>query len=1466
MTQSIDKRIVEMAFENSRFEQGVGTSLSSIDRLKKALNFGNAGKSFDGITDSARRVNLGPISDGVGAIASKFSALGIIGITALVNLTNSAIEAGKRIAKALIIDPIRTGLTEYETKLNSVQTILANTQKEGTNLDTVTKALNDLNTYSDKTIYNFQQMARNIGTFTAAGVKLDTSVQAIKGIANLAAISGSNADQASTAMYQLSQALSTGTVRLMDWNSVVNAGMGGQVFQDAVMETARVHGVAIDQIIEEEGSFRDSLQRGWFSSEILTETLAKFTGDLNEEQLKTMGYTEEQIKSIIKMGQTASDAATKVKTFTQLFSTLQEAAQSGWAQTWEIIIGDFEEAKSFLTDLNNWFGGIIGASADARNTLLKGWSDLGGRTALLESFKNILNSIVGVINPIKEGMREIFPPLTAQTLFKITEGIRNLTQRLILSGKGIDTVKRIFKGVFALLDIGRMAVVAIGKEFGRLIGYLSPVPSGLAEILTKISDFILKVRDTIKVNDTFGKIMRTIGNTILAVASVIGTGISAFLAGIERFKLLNKSEGFLKAFVGAISSFFNFFKTLDFGFLNGLVERITERFAPLSKLGEIIKKAFSGADKETNPFIEKLSEIGSKIKEALGKFVLGVLDKISKVDFSNIDFKGTFDTLNAGLLGALLIAITRFVTKGTGIFGSIVDIFKSISGFAENANGILAGITTVLTGVKDIFTAWQQQIRAGILLKIAGAIAILAISLIALSMVDSEKLTTALSAITLLFADLLGSMAVYEKLAGGVTGIPAMAKAIGAMIGLSIAVLILSGALVKLAKIPTEDIIKGVLAIAALTGVLIATSIALSKNEAGVIRGVGSMILFSLALRAMIGPIKTLAAMDTGAMAQGLIGLGVLLAEIGLFIKSMNFKATDFDDVLGILVLSGAIAVLSGVIEQLGSLDASTLTQGMSVLGVLLTGLAAFTKVASGGGLFLLTAGGILVLSGAMVILADVLKTIGSMSVEELGIALGGLGGALLILGIALNAMTGGIAGAATLLVAAAAIAILVPPLKALSSLSLEQVGIGLLALAGVFTVLGLAGLILTPVVPTLLLLAAAIGILGVGVLAAGIGVGAFAAGLALLVTVGAAGGATLAGILLAIAATLPALAIAAALAIIAFATTIKNGAPIIFEAGKVMLLGFIKSVTETMPQIIGMVLGGLEQLLIGISEKIPSLVQAGYDILIGFLTGVRNNIGEVVTISYEIIAAYLNAVAEKIPEVIDSAWNLAISFIDGIAEAAEENIPRLSAALANLGMSIVKGVTQGVFNSRNELINGIRDLALSALEEFKRILGIHSDSTEFYKVGPDIIGGLVLGIKNFGGKAIESSGKLAKDMVTEFSSVSSKITDAINSDINFNPSIRPVMDLTEIESGGSKIQSILDNKSLNLSMAADKALSISSLDKVASTVLPDQKNLDASPAVSFTQNNYSPKELSRIEIYRQTKNQLLQIRGLGAT
>ena len=289
MSTTVDQRVVEMRFDNKQFENNIQTSLSSIDKLKKSLNMDGATKGLESVEKASGKINLSGLSNAVETVNAKFSALEVMAITALANITNSAVNAGKSIVSALTIDPIKTGFQEYETQINAVQTILANTSSKGTTLDQVNNALDELNRYSDKTIYNFTEMTRNIGTFTAAGVDLDTSVSAIKGIANLAAVSGSNSQQASTAMYQLSQALAAGTVKLQDWNSVVNAGMGGQVFQDALKETARVHGIAIDDMIKDEGSFRETLQKGWLTSDILTETLSKFTGDLNEEQLRTMG-------------------------------------------------------------------------------------------------------------------------------------------------------------------------------------------------------------------------------------------------------------------------------------------------------------------------------------------------------------------------------------------------------------------------------------------------------------------------------------------------------------------------------------------------------------------------------------------------------------------------------------------------------------------------------------------------------------------------------------------------------------------------------------------------------------------------------------------------------------------------------------------------------------------------------------------------------------------------------------------------------------------------------------------------------------------------------------------------------------------------------------------------------------------------------------------------------------------------
>ena len=413
MSTTIDQRVAELRFDNAHFEKNVSQSLSTLDKLKQKLNLTGASKGLEDVSRAAKNVNMDSLGRAAETVGLKFNAMYTIADQTLRNITNKVEQTATRMAKALTLDPITTGFQEYETQINAVQTILANTQSKGTTLDDVNAALDELNAYADKTIYNFTEMTRNIGTFTAAGVDLETSTNAIQGIANLAAVSGSTSQQASTAMYQLSQALASGTVKLMDWNSVVNAGMGGQVFQDALKETARVHGIAIDDMIAEQGSFRETLSEGWLTSEVLTETLQKFTlttEDLTEEQikanremLKAQGYTDDQIDAIFELGKTATDAATKVKTFTQLWDVLKEAAQSGWTQTWELLVGDFEQAKALITPLSDFFTGLINKTSEWRNAILRGALTMAGPfTKLKERIDSVTGATDAVIAATKD--------------------------------------------------------------------------------------------------------------------------------------------------------------------------------------------------------------------------------------------------------------------------------------------------------------------------------------------------------------------------------------------------------------------------------------------------------------------------------------------------------------------------------------------------------------------------------------------------------------------------------------------------------------------------------------------------------------------------------------------------------------------------------------------------------------------------------------------------------------------------------------------------------------------------------------------------------------------------------------------------------------------------------------------------------------------------------------------------------
>ena len=405
--QLVDERIVAMRFDNSQFEKNVSTSIDTLDKLKGSLNLEGAAKSFENVNASANKMNFNGLSGAVDSIKERFSALEVMGVTALANITNSAVNAGKRIVHSLTLEPVKEGFGEYELKMGSVQTIMNST---GESLDTVNMYLDELNTYADRTIYSFSDMTSNIGKFTNAGVNLKDAVKAIQGVSNVAAVSGANANEASRAMYNFAQALSAGSVKLIDWKSIENANMATVEFKNELLATALELGTVVKEgdkyvstttningkvsdAFDATSMFNESLNHQWMTTEVLVKTLNKYSDETTD------------------LGKKAFAAAQDVKTFSQLLDTLKEAAGSGWANTWEILFGDFEESKKLWTSLSNVVGGFLDRQANARNQLLKTWVDFGGKKELIEAFKNTFEGIKSVLIPLRDALRMFLPDL-----------------------------------------------------------------------------------------------------------------------------------------------------------------------------------------------------------------------------------------------------------------------------------------------------------------------------------------------------------------------------------------------------------------------------------------------------------------------------------------------------------------------------------------------------------------------------------------------------------------------------------------------------------------------------------------------------------------------------------------------------------------------------------------------------------------------------------------------------------------------------------------------------------------------------------------------------------------------------------------------------------------------------------------------------------------------------------------------
>lgn len=1082
MSKTVDERVVEMRFDNKQFESNVQTSLSTIGKLKQSLDLRGASKGLENVSAAAKTCNLSGLTGAVETVQAKFSALEVMAVTALANITNSAVNAGKRLISALTIEPVRSGFEEYETQINAIQTILANTESKGSTLQDVNQALDELNHYADLTIYNFTEMTRNIGTFTAAGVDLETSVSAIKGIANLAAVSGSTSQQASTAMYQLSQALAAGTVKLQDWNSVVNAGMGGQVFQDALKETARVHGIAIDQMITDEGSFRETLSKGWLTAEVLTETLSKFTGDLTESQLKQMGYTDEQIASIIKMGQTANDAATKVKTLSQLFDTLKEAAQSGWTQTWELIIGDFDQAKELFTGISDSVSNMLNASADRRNNLLEG--------ALSNNWEKLISKINEAGIETK----------TFEEQLKETATSHGLDVEALIEQYG--SLEKVFRSGAASTDILKEAV--------------NSLRSGMVDLssVSRELDMWSTGDDVKKVQEALQKQGLDIGQT--GVDGILGpatqSAIKAFqeLKGIEPTGIVDEST--LNALKEATSETKNLTGNIDklidgidkLGGREKLIESFKNIFKTLGDVVKPVKEAFNEVfppttSKQLSKLIDKFKsftdglkisdETSDKLKRTF-KGVFSAVDLLKKGFSSIISPIGKF--LGSGGLNGIIDGLLN-ITASVGDFltslnesgnvseflsklsDGIFDTFRGIAGVIDPAlekveslgdvfsvvkTTICNAATNIFDAVKNVFSWIKENVSAGDLfagLASGGIFAVAKKLSGVLSTIKEgieglfEKKT---SKIAEQFSDLLNG--VKDAISSFTTGIK-----VASLIGIAAAIAILSVALNSIAKIDPDKVVTSLSAIGVmlgeLSGTLFVITKVLSKNGSkGLIKAGASMVLIAAAVKVLADAMVKMADLSWEKIGKGLTAMGGGLLELSAAMKIINGAKVSLSTSVAMLALAKSCQMLGDALAKFSVFSWDEIGRGLSAMGGALAEMTASLSVLSKAGGFgaLLGGTGMLIAVQSLDEISENLERLGNLSWEQIKRGLAAMSGALGEFTASLSILSvvggfGSLLGGTGLLAAVQSLDEISENLERLGALSWDEIGKGLAAMGG---------------------------------------------------------------------------------------------------------------------------------------------------------------------------------------------------------------------------------------------------------------------------------------------------------------------------------------------------------------------------------------------------------------------------------
>lgn len=1304
---SVDERVVSMEFDNKQFEDGVKTTMTTLDNLEEKLQFEGAGKGLDELGKLGNNFTFGNLGDTIDDIGERFTALGIIGMTALQNITNKAVDAGLEMAKALSVDQLSAGFSKYEENTSNIVALMNQLPEGEQSMESVEGHMKKLSWYSDATSFDLVAMTSALKKFAAQGMSAEQSIPIIMGIGNSITYAGVGAKEGSEAFDIFAKAIANGNLSLIQWKQLANRGIVTAQTKKDLMEAAVAEGTLVkvgedlyktNQGLEVSMKEFDSTlnaQKGkWVTQGVIervfggkygtyTDLLSDYTLELQEQTGEVISLDDAMKKFEVDFGdlndemafgQTALKSATEAKTFTEAIDAVKDAMSTQWMSVFQSIFGNAKEAKKLWTDVNTVLVDTFVPPVANLALLLAEWKELGGRNDLIEGFTNLGKAIKAVVGPIKEAFRNVFPAMSGKVLADATAGFKNFTEKLILSEEVGDRIRSVFEVVFQVFKTIGTVIGGIVKVGSKVVQLLSPIISFVFKLIGGAAQLIEKLADTIKNSEAYAKVLskfqsiaESVKSAFLAIISVFGDSEVATRAAEERggkfYETFVKIRDKLKPVADTLASFFE-----RIG--NG-VKKAFNWNSDLSFIDNI-KAKFSNLQKTLEPITQKVRDLIDKIKIAITS-LFSKDEAASEEDSTVGNASNALTTIN-NVLGKVANGI---VTAVNFIFDAFRKLFGGKKeGMDPTETGtMMENFADKLSRVKERMMGFVEDLGTVFDTTNAGLLGLLIFNLSKFFKGLDKTVRNGLGDVLKGLEQKLKADS-FKSIGEGIDEIG------GALLKIAIAVGILS-------LIPAEKVGNGLAALGMISVMFTVMSLILDKLAGLKFNAQTTVLAFTAAVLGMAIAVSILAKLNIVRALTATIDLSVLIGAMSKALKKLDGVNTT--QVSKLTIFGTTLLLMAKAVKKLSGIPYPDIIWGTLSLVSVIFSMAAAMKILGNSGDVDASASALFKFSAAIGVMSIVIKSLSSLTGDELESAVLGIAAALgsLVLGLLLVSMMDAnnvTKAAAAMVIMAAAMTLLIIPMMAFKNLDPKEIGIGLLALAGAFAVVGVAGLLLQGVSTPIFLLASAL-------LEASIAIGVASIGLALLG---------------------PALAL--------LATTIVASAPIILLAIKTIIAG-ISSLGADVAIAVASLIAAVCTAII---NSIDSIIQTIRAVLNAIAVVLLEFVPTAILIILTLVEMVIRALALTMDTLVDSVVTLLLSFIIAVADGLRKNANTIIYAF----LDVLEAVVEALIKTIAMLIPGVGSVLVNSLDnQVFPVLQDRLGSAKGKLIGEDFVGGISDGI-----------------------------------------------------------------------------------------------------------------------------------------